>query len=165
MSSFVIEFYHTNNNKQESNRFLTLLISFRKFEPILQNLVNFLSLISFYIFDSSSNHGLQHSVAILEKLYTDVNFPKMKRRDPKLKASPYELGISRADLWAFAGLVALDQFQSTTKELCRKKPFETMCGDNSTSCFAPFPENSKKIFKTGRIDCRPRSNATIYHKG
>ena len=59
--------------------------------------------------------------------------------------------MSRADLWAFAGLVALDSMQAETKKLCNEKSFAAMCGDNSTSCFAPFPNESKLMFKTGRI--------------
>ena len=51
----------------------------------------------------NDNHGLQHSVAILERLYTDVDYPKWRKKWPNLEASPYDLGMSRADLWAFAG--------------------------------------------------------------
>ena len=76
----------------------------------------------------------------------------MKKKDPKLTASPYELGISRADLWAFSGLIALDYIQAETKEFCNDFSNKAMCGDNSTSCFAPFPEEDKKmLFKTGKL--------------
>ena len=51
----------------------------------------------------NDNHGLQHSVAILERLYTDVDYPKWRKKWPNLEASPYDLDMSRADLWAFAG--------------------------------------------------------------
>lgn len=104
-------------------------------------------------FDESKieNQGLQHTVAVMEQLYTNVDFPKMRRRDPNLDASPYDLGMSRADLWAFAGLVALDFFQAQTEDICKKKP-NIMCDNStSTSCFTQFPRKSKNMFKTGRI--------------
>ena len=37
---------------------------------------------------------------------------------PNLSKSPFELGISRADLWAFAGILALDEAQRTTRSQC-----------------------------------------------
>ena len=56
--------------------------------------------------DLEHNNGLQFTVAVLEKLYTEVDFPKHKMfKNFKLEKSPKDLGISRADLWAFAGLV------------------------------------------------------------
>ena len=39
-----------------------------------------------------------------------------------------------------------------------------MCGDNSTSCFSPFPQDKKNLFKTGRVDCSPSPNASPYQK-
>ena len=107
------------------------------------------------------NHGLQHTVAILERIYKEVNFPNIYNH-PNLPKSPFELGISRADLWAFAALVALDEVQLKTKKLCHDKPFTMMCGDNSTSCFSPYPMSGKFMFKTGRSDCIPKSGATEF---
>ena len=97
------------------------------------------------------NQGLQHTVAVLEQVYTNVNFPPMGKDAPNLEASPKDLGMSRADLWAFAGLVALDGLQKKTMKSCEKNLYAAMCGDNSTSCFSPFPESSRLLFKTGRI--------------
>merc|ERR1712018_282144 len=74
------------------------------------------------------NHGLQHTAAVLERLYTEVDFPNWKKKWPNLDASPYELGMSRADLWAFAGLVALDFFQLRTDELCTEEEYAATCG-------------------------------------
>ena len=96
------------------------------------------------------NQGLQHTAAVLERLYTDVNFPKMPKKAPKLDASPYDLGMSRADLWAFAGLLALDHFQIETQKLCNNEAYAATCGNTTTSCFSPFPEESRLLFKTGR---------------
>ena len=75
----------------------------------------------------------------------------MDKDAPNLDESPKDLGMSRADLWAFAGLVALDGLQKKTRKSCEKNLYAAMCGDNSTSCFSPFPENSRLLFKTGRI--------------
>ena len=71
--------------------------------------------------DLKGNMGLQYTIATLEKLYLEADYPKLPRRFPKLSKSPRDLGISRADLWAFAGLVALDRFQTETKEVCAGK--------------------------------------------
>ena len=110
-----------------------------------------LSIIISIIFSRPDNQGLQHTAAVLEQLYTDVDFPLMGKNRPNLEASPKDLGMSRADLWAFAGLVALDNIQMKTKELCNGDIDASMCGDNSTSCFSPFPESSRLLFKTGRV--------------
>ena len=67
--------------------------------------------------DLKGNMGLQFTIATLEKLLLEADYPSHKRV-PKLPASPRDLGISRADLWAFAGLVALDRFQTETKNVC-----------------------------------------------
>ena len=105
------------------------------------------------------NMGLQASVAVLERLYRDVDFPPKKgawKNKPNLAMSPYELGMSRADLWAFAGLVALDVIQEETKELCTSNPEVAMCGEPGP-CFTPF--TPPPTFLTGRADCRASSSA------
>ena len=45
----------------------------------------------------------------------------MGKDAPNLEASPKDLGMSRADLWAFAGLVALDGLQKKTMKSREKK--------------------------------------------
>ena len=64
------------------------------------------------------NMDLQHTIATLEKLYLEPDFPKHKKGPEPLEDSLKDLGISRADLWAFAGLVALDWLQVYTKGVC-----------------------------------------------
>ena len=79
------------------------------------------------------------------------------------------MGISRADLWAFAGLVALDRVQEQSRSLCESKELSTpdhhnkiTCDDWKSSCWAPFPKKStKKLFRTGRKDCIPNKKASI----
>ena len=53
----------------------------------------------------SDNNGLGPTMEILEEVYTNPNFPS---RSTNLKSSLKDMGISRADLWAFAVFVAVD---------------------------------------------------------
>ena len=99
------------------------------------------------------NFGLQHSAAVLEKIYMEKDY-LTSRRDPRLAKSLYESGKSRADLWAFAAIVALDFFQSETQSRCTESYMESMCSDAGKDlCFAPFPEEARTMFHTGRVDC------------
>ena len=89
----------------------------------------------------------------------DKNFPDMGPNAKNLPMAPKDLGMSRADLWAFSGLVSLAWYQKNSKDLCKTpKTIETyMCEDKSTPCFTEFPEDKIfKLFKTGRTDCDPR---------
>ena len=114
------------------------------------------------------NNGLQFTAAVLEKLYTDVEFPRRPFEDEaKLDASPKELGISRADLWAFAGLVALDEIQQKTKAFCELDKLKTdlnyTCG--LTQCYSPFDTSKfQSMFQTGRTDCVPKAGANQKHQ-
>ena len=113
------------------------------------------------------NDGLQFSVAVLEAIYTDKDFPTnddlkkvgverdFHEDEPKLDKSPRDLGYSRADLWAFAGLVALDEFQTRTRQLCFIDKHAYSC--DQTECFSPFDQTQfEAMFKSGRRDCEPR---------
>ena len=51
----------------------------------------------------TDNNGLLWTADILEEIYTNPDFPSGV---PKLDVSMKESGKSRADLWAFAGLLA-----------------------------------------------------------
>ena len=62
-----------------------------------------------------------------EQLYLDKDFPSAS----DLEDSPKNLGISRADLWAFAGLVALDQVQSQTQEMCLHNSYNYTCNEGN----------------------------------
>ena len=69
--------------------------------------------------------------------------------------------MSRADLWAFAGLAALDSTLKTSRELCEEVPEEVTCNDWTSSCYSPIPQEKAEIlFKTGRSDCIPSPTAT-----
>ena len=54
---------------------------------------------------STDNNGLGMTVDVLEEIYTNRDFPK---GTPKMKTSLAKGGKSRADLWAFAALVAAE---------------------------------------------------------
>ena len=53
----------------------------------------------------TNNNGLGYTVEILEEIYTNPNFPK---HTSKLTKSMKDSNKSRADLWAFAALVATE---------------------------------------------------------
>ena len=82
-------------------------------------------------------------------MYNEGDYPEDA---PVLAQSPKELGISRADLWAFAGLLALDEASRRSRAYCDTFNINITCGDFSP-CFLPFPEKFDTLFKTGRIDC------------
>ena len=84
----------------------------------------------------------------------EEDFPSLEN-GKKLDNSPRDLGISRADLWAFAGLVALDNVQGNSYALCSENANNLTCGDTSTPCYSPFPKEALNLFKTGRVDCIP----------
>ena len=65
--------------------------------------------------DVKDNMELQHTIAVLEKVYMEADFPTQV---DSLEASPKDLGISRADLWAFAGLASVDTFLTHTRDVC-----------------------------------------------
>ena len=52
--------------------------------------------------DLKGNMGLQYTIATLEKLFLEADYPSHKRV-PKLPESPRNLGISRADSWPWTG--------------------------------------------------------------
>ena len=104
------------------------------------------------------NNGLQFTIAVLEKLFMEKDFIDLSEFSPELKLeqSPKDLGISRADLWAFAGLVALDEVQSLTRKRCFVDEAGYTC--DQTQCFLPFDqEQFETMFETGRVDCQPRN--------
>jgi len=109
--------------------------------------------------NEDEHNVLQHTVAILEKLYLEKDFPSMN--GPNLEASPKDLGMSRADLWAFTSLVALDEVQNHSRDLCQTMQYNLTCNDWSTPCWSKFhPGHARKMFVTGRSDCIPSSTAT-----
>ena len=54
----------------------------------------------------SNNNGLAYTVEVLEHIYTDAEFPR--NLAPALNISLKASGKSRADLWAFATIAAVE---------------------------------------------------------
>ena len=73
------------------------------------------------------------------------------------------MGVSRADLWAFASLIALDDFLSKTETRCGKSQvIDQMCG---FPCMHTKPRKDiLKLFKTGRMDCKAKDGAYKKHQ-
>ena len=68
-----------------------------------------------------NNNGLEFTVAILETLYTDKDFPSTAIGLPEsLKSS----GKSRADLWAYAAKVGIEHSVEVNNYHCENKPPE-----------------------------------------
>ena len=112
------------------------------------------------------NHGLNWAVAVLEALYLDREFPRNtglggSKRVPDLDVSLKDMGASRADLWAFAGIVTVESFILKNHEDCeqgRNGGNSVWCEGynhgNWTGCEFNLDltkENMK--FETGRSDC------------
>ena len=66
----------------------------------------------------TDNNGLLFTADALELIYTDVDFPKQA---PSLEISMKESGKSRADLWAFAALVAVQYGADNNNLACQGK--------------------------------------------
>ena len=72
----------------------------------------------FYTFDpvnQTDNNGLTDIVEQLEVIYTTVDWPF---KEASLTGSLQQLGKSRADLWQFAGLVALERALERANRAC-----------------------------------------------
>ena len=90
-------------------------------------------------------------------MFIDNEFPNLPKGSQNLEASPKELGLSRADLWAFAGLIALDEIQLKTKAYCDIDEYGYTC--DQVQCFRPFHGSRfRNMFQTGRVDCQPKSD-------
>lgn len=107
------------------------------------------------------NNGLQEVVKVLELVYTDPAFPRMT---PVLSKSPKELGMSRADLWAFASMMAIEFGISLNNAACNDPDFvkkttprhDCHPRQGEPDCLVKRPRQFR--FSTGRRDCIP--NAT-----
>ena len=102
----------------------------------------------------TNNNGLEWTVDVLEHVYTNPQFPKYMA--PYLPVSLKDSGKSRADLWAFAALVAVEYGVETNNMVCdgtyNNNP-QKQCHEDlgKESCKVDF--HVKLTFKTGRKDC------------
>ena len=103
------------------------------------------------------NNGLQYPVAVLEKLYLEKDYPP---NAPTLDVSLKDSGVSRADLWAFAALMSLDEVWQSTRGKCLPKNVAATCGE--FECYVQPPKKVLELFKTGREDCTPKNGASKF---
>ena len=66
----------------------------------------------------TNNNGLGWTVEVLEAIYTNATFPSFA---PKLQSSLKSSGKSRADLWAFATIVAVEYGVEMNNRACEGK--------------------------------------------
>ena len=101
------------------------------------------------------NNNLLWVARVLEILYTDTKPPFSKSRKFRLKTSLKDSGKSRADLWAYAGMVAMEISSILHNNFCDPNG-EGLCpgqfDERSPSCHYTLPTLT---FKTGRRDCIP----------
>ena len=64
----------------------------------------------------TNNNGLGYTVELLEEIYTNPKFPRGMA--PSLEISLKESGKSRADLWAFAAITAVEYGIETNNAVC-----------------------------------------------
>jgi len=104
----------------------------------------------------TNNNALGYTVELLEEIYTNPDFPQ---GSPQLETSLQNCGKSRADLWAFAGIVAVERAIELTNLACadpsnkkikRRKQCVRNAGD--PSCFIDY-DTRPLTFMTGRRDC------------
>ena len=106
----------------------------------------------------TNNNGLGYTVEILEEIYTNPNFPA--NLAPALEVSLKDSGKSRADLWAFAAITAVEYGIETNNAVCDgtfdndKDSPKAQCNQEKgeAHCKVNVPEGGLK-FQTGRKDC------------
>ena len=105
---------------------------------------------------ATDNNNLLWVARVLEILYTETKFPFSRSSKFQLRKSLRDSGKSRADLWAFAGLVAMESSSQMNNKLCTPQGADGLCpgqfDERSPPCNYDLP---KLVFKTGRRDCIP----------
>ena len=103
----------------------------------------------------TNNNGLGHTAVVLERIYTDPGYPNPPFA-PTLNVSLKASGKSRADLWAFAAIAAVEYTIETNNMVCDgtyqdnpQKQCNYMAG--KPGCRVELPRGIK--FQTGRKDC------------
>jgi len=102
----------------------------------------------------ADNNNLLWVAQVLEGVYKDPNFgpDNIEHFDKSL----FDRGMSRADLWAFAGIVALQTGIKNNNDFCEENIKDQTCNLNKIDCsITSINENIESIFKTGRSDCNP----------
>ena len=102
---------------------------------------------------ATDNNNLFWVAMVLEGVYKDAKFGPEDL--PHFEISLYESGKSRADLWAFAGLFAVQKAKDNHNERCDPEevaPCLNQIDENSENCGYELPYLE---FKFGRSDCTP----------
>ena len=117
----------------------------------------------FYKYDpvnSTDNNGLGTIVEVLELIYTTVDWPF---REASLAGSLQQLGKSRADLWQFAGLVALERALERANRACDLDKWarqQVSLLEGREACEIKLRAPLK--FWSGRADCQPAEGGPGY---
>ena len=99
----------------------------------------------------TNNQLLDKVAGHLEKIYTTINWPYVK---PTLEVSLHQSGKSRADLWQFAGLVALEVAIERANRACDldyHQRQQVRLLEGRKECEIKLTKPMK--FMTGRKDC------------
>jgi len=115
----------------------------------------------------SGNNGLGKTVRDLEQIYRNANFPW---GTPALAASPQELGWSRADIWAFSSMMAVEFGVLVNNRICDEGNDETNeRGVSWFGCSHHLGDPDCKVnierpfqFQTGRSDCTEHDEEYSY---
>ena len=104
---------------------------------------------------TTDNNNLLWAAKVLEAVYKDPAFGPSKLK--ALDVSLYDSGKSRADLWALAGLVAVQKTTELNNYFCnptktKPPPCFNQINKDSPSCFIDLPTPA---FRSGRADCVP----------
>jgi len=117
----------------------------------------------FYQFDpvnATDNKGLDGVAEKLEIIYSTIDWPFKKA---SLEVSLKQAGKSRADLWQFAGLVALEQAFERANRACDLDKWgrqQVTLLESREACEIKLTKPFK--FQTGRSDCVPADPTMPY---
>jgi len=113
----------------------------------------------------TTNNGLGQTADLLEEIYTNRKFPS---KTPELSISLAESGKSRADLWAFATLIAASWGIERSNNACTgkvglgdRKGWGHILGptkDHPGTDRCLLTPTTLPLFRTGRVDCQPESD-------
>merc|ERR1712198_793611 len=107
----------------------------------------------------TDNNGLRHTVEVLEAIYTVPGFPS---RSPVLTKSLKDSGKSRADLWALAGIVAVEYGIETNNMKCDDPSSVSGCHHLQGQSDCRVNMTRTIPFRTGRADCVVTDEARPY---
>merc|ERR1719422_2449699 len=107
----------------------------------------------------TDNNGLRNTVEILEAIYQVPTFPNTAQT---LSTSLKDSGKSRADLWALAGIVAVEYGIETNNLKCADASSVGGCHhlQGETGCSVVMDKSIP--FRTGRADCIPSDSTRPY---